>query len=222
MVSFYGKSFRRVSLSSVIMVIIGGVIFIATMMNFAYAFHSFRNRQIHFIRELSIGVNGLKGMSDKDEMTANTVVHLRPRVQFPGHEEITIADSGLKNLPRYELIKTLRELSLIPREEKQQTVVYIPKSRAWFWKSMSWCKTVPFLIPAITGMAMLDGIPEDDCKTSSYGYETYRKLNHKSLEGATDEAICRQAQSKGFSNVVTLDIDNRGVLMPIRLQCQNF
>jgi hypothetical protein len=76
------------------------------------------------------------------------------------------------------VIGLLRGLDRLPLEEKRRSLLYIPKTNRQFWDLLHTAyspKDGPFVAPALSGIAMLDGLydrPEGDV-WSGYGYQHY-------------------------------------------------
>jgi hypothetical protein len=76
------------------------------------------------------------------------------------------------------IIRVLRDLDRLPLKEKRRTLLYIPKTNLQFWDLLHTAyspKVGPFVAPALSGIAMLDGLywPSKDDPWSVYGYEEY-------------------------------------------------
>jgi hypothetical protein len=76
------------------------------------------------------------------------------------------------------IIRVLRDLGRLPLKEKRRTLLYIPKTNLQFWDLLHTAyspKVGPFVAPALSGIAMLDGLywPSKDDPWSVYGYEEY-------------------------------------------------
>jgi hypothetical protein len=77
-----------------------------------------------------------------------------------------------------QIIPLLRGLDRLPLAEKRRTLLYIPKTNLQFWDLLHTAyspKVGPFVAPALSGIAMLDGLywPSKDDPWSVYGYEEY-------------------------------------------------
>jgi hypothetical protein len=77
-----------------------------------------------------------------------------------------------------QIIPVLRGLDRLPLEEKRRTLLYIPKTNLQFWDLLHTAyspKVGPFVAPALSGIAMLDGLywPSKDDPWSAYGYYAY-------------------------------------------------
>jgi hypothetical protein len=89
---------------------------------------------------------------------------------------VAAIENRLQNDKR--IIAVLRDLDRLPVSEKRRTLLYIPKSNRQFWDLLHTAyspKDGPFVAPALSGIAMIDGLydrPEDDV-WSGYGYQHY-------------------------------------------------
>ncbi len=76
------------------------------------------------------------------------------------------------------IIAVLRDLDRLPLAEKRRTLLYIPKTNLQFWDLLHTAyspKVGPFVAPALSGIAMVDGLydPAKDDPWSGYGYHNY-------------------------------------------------
>jgi hypothetical protein len=109
----------------------------------------------------------------------------------------------------YKVIKTLHELAELPLAEKRQMLLFIPQSNRAYWTlSANFCKATPFIAPAISGIAMLDGLPSASCETRYYGYGDYKvRTEQQQLHVNNLEQLCAYAHSKNFTLLAVLDSD---------------
>jgi hypothetical protein len=117
-----------------------------------------------------------------------------------------VKHSDLTGLKSYKILSILQELSRLSPEEKRKTVVYIPQKFESFWTMYPDCRSAPFLVPGITGIAMLEGVPQSKCELSHWGYEIYAsaiRTNHSQELERID--LCFRAKQKGFSQLVEVD-----------------
>lgn len=128
--------------------------------------------------------------------------------------------SSLETTKNYKIIKILQDLGNLPLSEKKKTLLFIPQSNRLYWDLDEKCSINPFIAPALTGMAMIDGLPAADCKTRYYGYESYqlRKEPQSSLD-KTKETLCQKAIAKGFSQVIVIDVDPNHNILQSNLSC---
>ncbi|RKZ72109.1 MAG: hypothetical protein DRQ57_17830, partial [Gammaproteobacteria bacterium] len=122
----------------------------------------------------------------------------------------------IKNNPNYlsttegKIIDLLRQIGKnMPLSEKKKTLVFIPQSNKDFWNAkLEECYAVPFSVPAMTGMAMLDGLPPTRCQPKgAYGYESYENngIRTKKQTNTQNKVLCSKALDKGFSQVLRID-----------------
>jgi hypothetical protein len=76
------------------------------------------------------------------------------------------------------IITLLRGLDRLPLAEKRRTLLFIPKTNLQFWDLLHTAyspKVGPFVAPALSGIAMVDGLydPPKDDPWSGYGYHNY-------------------------------------------------
>ena len=136
--------------------------------------------------------------------------------------------AGLHRSPDYPLISTLRSLDHTPPALKRRTVVFIPQSYTHFWRVWTEperCSFVPLIVPATSGLAMIDGMPPADCNlTTQYDMTRYKNRTTPQLPADTMPfTLCAKAKAKGFSRVVVLDgldstqVTEKIIECPIRL-----
>lgn len=121
-------------------------------------------------------------------------------------------------------LQALQELYFMPKAEKRKTLLYIPKSNRLYWGfPATRCLVVPFIAPAVTGLAMIHGLPEPDCRAGGgrYGYEVYSASSKDEANSGdiSDEQLCSQARERGFVNVVAFESDG-GTPVVRRLHCE--
>jgi hypothetical protein len=122
---------------------------------------------------------------------------------------ITSAQKSLERASGYGVVKELKRLGEAPLSDKRKTLVYIPQSNRPYWRLIPKCEAVPFIGPSITGMALVDGMPDANCPL-----RTDPLINHYALykwrtgkEGSVDlgdAIICSEARVKGFSEVIVI------------------
>jgi len=124
----------------------------------------------------------------------------------------------------YELISLLFDIEKESNAYKRETALYIPKTFDVYWDISCDSHMPPFIAPAITNMAMIEGLPMKDssCYTHyfDYGYSTYYLLGKKAeyLE-MYPELICRKAQEQGFNRVIEITQDSLGKIITITHEC---
>lgn len=123
------------------------------------------------------------------------------------------AQQNLEKNPRYKIVQVLKDLRALPPEERKKTLIFIPQSNRAYWDLMPVCAAVPFIAPAITGMALIDGLPSADCPVRSdtliNQYAVYRLKSHEDRPLDPDEAgLCNRVLSEGFDRLITVDADS--------------
>jgi hypothetical protein len=126
----------------------------------------------------------------------------------------------------YSLIQLLYDLSSLSGPYKKETAVYIPKTFDVYWNLSCDTHMPPFVAPAITNMAMIEGLPIRDQKKScythfdNYGYITYRIRGIKANKiEMNHEEICQKAKSKGFVRIIEINENAEGKIFPIYHEC---
>jgi hypothetical protein len=142
----------------------------------------------------------------------------------------TNVQEGLERGKAYRMIALLEELGTLPVSEKKSLLLFIPQNNEAYWKLIEphlvmaldypGCKAVPFIAPALTGIASLDGMPALGCDTTVYGFDCYaRRTLAQTLSADNDIAICARARSKGFFKVLVVASDRAGSITVRRLNC---
>jgi hypothetical protein len=115
-----------------------------------------------------------------------------------------------------QTIDRLAGLYQLPIEEKRITLVYIPRTNRAFWDLLGppdglWL--TPFVAPALSGLALIDGLPDaaDLPEDAGYGYLSYNWRNNdgRPLDRSRG-ALIRHAEGMGFKRILVLDKDSRG------------
>lgn len=102
--------------------------------------------------------------------------------------------------------KELMTLSTLPAEQRRQSAVYVPKSVESFWSTgIMQCFGDSMMAPALSEMAMIYGLPTEECSPSIYGYKfrfypdpIYTPLGTPARPTAE---LCQRARDLGFSEV---------------------
>jgi hypothetical protein len=123
-----------------------------------------------------------------------------------------------------KMLAVLSSLDELPLAEKRRTLLFIPKSNRQFWDLLHgpyWPKEGPFVAPALSGLAMIDGlyVPTKDDPWIGHGYNWYSRSRATQPQAPLSEYVpmLRQRCAElGFSRLIVIDTDSRG--SPIRLQ----
>ncbi|QHT68833.1 hypothetical protein GXP67_20355 [Rhodocytophaga rosea] len=109
---------------------------------------------------------------------------------------------GIQENPRYLLYKNLAELDKLDREDKQNKMIYVPRTSTWFWtESFSNPITTPFIIPALTGIKSVGGLPAtfDFNFILAYGYQTYTtSLENNDYKSLSVDSVCNYGLQKNI------------------------
>ena len=116
---------------------------------------------------------------------------------------------GLERAPKFAIVSALRRLSAMPRGEKRHTALFIPQSDTAFWNffpEKERCNVVPLAAPAISGLALIDGMPPAGCAfTDQYAFGFYPRRARPQVDAdLTGERLCALAKARGFSRLVVL------------------
>jgi len=138
------------------------------------------------------------------------------------HEARQIADGRAALIEEHlrsdkNIVSLLRDLDRLPLAEKRRTLLYIPKSNKQFWDLLQHApytpKDGPFVAPALSGIAMLDGLydrPEGDV-WSGYGYQHYPCPIEKQKQPPLDEylpLLKKRCVALGISQLIVIDERN--------------
>ena len=116
------------------------------------------------------------------------------------------------------VVSILYDLSKKPFSYKRETALYIPKTLDTYWSMSPDTHASPFIAPAITAMAMIEGLPFDKpsfyTHKLEYGYHDYHLAKKRAdLLQMTPEQICSRAEQEGFKRVVEITRDSKGQLI---------
>lgn len=131
---------------------------------------------------------------------------------------------GLHRSINYNVLNGLLAASRTPMLQKTSTAVFVPQSDSAYWgalKRPGACSFSSFLVPAITGMSMIDGMPPYGCKLSKYyGLSLYQpRTRLQTTADMEPSALCIRAGKRGFSRVLTLRFDAEGHAAPHLIEC---
>ncbi|HZI99525.1 MAG TPA: hypothetical protein VFD22_02600, partial [Gemmatimonadaceae bacterium] len=124
-------------------------------------------------------------------------------------------DAGLKSSVNYNPIEGLLELDKADLAFKRTTIAFVPQSETRYWtllKRPGACAFSGFVVPALTGIAMIDGMPAADCKLSPYyGLSLYRhRTGPQVVNAETNRALCIRVDKSRFDRVIRLHFDQAG------------
>jgi hypothetical protein len=115
----------------------------------------------------------------------------------------TVPLLGIQENPRYIFYKNLASFDQLHAIEKRNKIIYLPQSSTWFWvESFSNPLMTPFIIPALTGIKSVGGLPAtfDFNYILAYGYQTYTtSLESNDYKSISVEKVCDYTKEKDIS-----------------------
>jgi hypothetical protein len=94
---------------------------------------------------------------------------------------------------------------------RRKTLLFIPQTCRTFWQ-LSPDRYGPFIGPALSGFALLDGLPPQNRKVAYFGYSTYRLRTREQTDAdRCPTALCARARRLGFRKVLVLREQEEGV-----------
>lgn len=126
----------------------------------------------------------------------------------------------------FQFISTLYDLSDKSNTFKKETAIYIPKTMKVYWDISCDSHMPPFIVPGITNMAMIEGLPleRETCYTHllEYGYKEYYNLGKKpTFIKMSPEQIKVKASQEGFKRVIEINQDLNGQIVTKTHECKN-
>jgi len=127
---------------------------------------------------------------------------------------------------RSETLELLERLGRLPSEQKRQSLLYIPKANRAYWGELRQAPprkaVTPFIATALTGMAMVDGLPEyEDLLTDAvpgWGYSGYAlPMSAQAPTSVELMNIESRVSGAGFATLWVFEPDSGGVLQTRRL-----
>jgi hypothetical protein len=163
-----------------------------------HAYRNFRYYRINFVQTTDLIYHSLAGKSiDPKLLTRNISGLLKNQTRLQPQ-----IDSTLTSNPHYKILLSLYRLDSISLAEKSRTLVV---SDPAMLSQKYPCNIYPFMIPALTGMAMTDGYHFENCIYHNYYYEYY------SAEKLQED----RAKKTGFS-LSEIKISRDGVTVNLR------
>jgi hypothetical protein len=133
---------------------------------------------------------------------------------------VTTVQDRLEHARGYPVIAVFRELDAISPKEKRRSLIFMPRSNRVYWDLLPMCEAVPLIVPALTGMAMIDGLPDPDCRTYLGHFDMYKRkpgnIDHVDRSART---LCADVGSHGFHAVIVVDPDKDNRLIAERSDC---
>lgn len=122
---------------------------------------------------------------------------------------------GVEGSTRGRVIASLRTLAALPDEDRRRTGIFIAQSETEYWGLMvrdGACTFAGYVAPALTGMAMVDGMPAYGCPLIPYyGMALYDARSRAQIPADTlPDQLCRRAAKYALNRVMTLHFDADG------------
>jgi hypothetical protein len=131
----------------------------------------------------------------------------------------TAADVERRIESEKNVLTLLRSIDELPLSEKRASLLFIPKSNRQFWDLLHgpfWPLDGPLVAPALSGVAMIDGLcdPTPDTRWYWYNYDLYPKPDVSRRQPPLDQYLpvlrSRCAQS-GFKHLIVIDTGPDGL-----------
>ncbi len=115
-----------------------------------------------------------------------------------------------------KIIAVLSSLDQMPLTEKRRSLLFIPKSNRQYWELLHgpyWPKDGPFVGPALSGLAMIDGlfVPTKDDPWIGHGYDQYSKAAASRAQPPLSQylrTLRDRCAKMGFSQLIVIDSDH--------------
>ena len=119
---------------------------------------------------------------------------------------------------RYAQSDIFKQLASLPLKEKAQTLLYIPKDNLFYWGGD--CLFDTYMAPAVTGIAMVEGMPIDTCEGfNEYVLSAYINTGWSNPTHLADPELCQTVQGLGFYRVIRLDITATHHIQATQIEC---
>jgi hypothetical protein len=136
---------------------------------------------------------------------------------FATMRDPSILAAGLRASPNYTLAHALDDYQRTPVSIRRHEAMFIPQSDTHYWTSLARapeCTFQSFVAPALSGIAMIDGMPPVGCKLSKYygiGSFTPRTVL-QTPEEMTPAALCARAKAIGADVVISMRFPGDSVI----------
>ena len=132
--------------------------------------------------------------------------------------------AGLQSSVNYNAVEGLLSLARLPLADKRRSAVFVPQSESRYWtmlKRPNACGFSGFIVPSLTGISMVDGMPPTQCRLSPYyGLSLYEKRSRPQTDADVVPAtVCARAARLGFERVIQLHFDESGRMSSSTMVC---
>ncbi|HVO33758.1 MAG TPA: hypothetical protein VMU17_07570 [Elusimicrobiota bacterium] len=123
----------------------------------------------------------------------------------------------LDRTQRYRLVQFLLGLNSISAAEKRRTRLYIPRTNDYFWSMSSDPDETPLIAPALSGFAMIDGLPmHHGCE---FGYAVYPETQNSHTADTPD--LCRRVLADGADQLWILKLNATSPPSTEKVDCRD-
>ncbi len=134
--------------------------------------------------------------------------------------DILEIENNYNNNKILSFFQKLKELDGLPNQEKKRTLIYVDLRTLLKDKSYNWnlgCHNIPFIVPSISGLAMIDGVDityfdcvgGGCCEKIGLGYSYYQKWKTKQQIFSVDYAVMfNRVKKLGFENLIIYNIES--------------
>ena len=155
----------------------------------------------------------------------NEASSLVPRIRaLPGLVDRSKLSEGLHRSVNYNPVEGLLLLARLSLADKRRSAVFVPQTESRYWtmlKRPNGCGFSGFLVPSLTGISMVDGMPPAHCSLSPYyGVSLYEKRTQPQTEvDLMPATVCARAVRLGFQRVIKLHFDETGRMSSSTMEC---
>ena len=110
---------------------------------------------------------------------------------------------------RRKILINLQKIQKMPADVKRHSFIFMPSMVKAFWEwPKEQCNKIAYLVPAVTGIALLYGFPPETChlKLQLYSYTKQDQAIRKDLAKYQNQhSVCKRALHFGASQVFYFD-----------------
>jgi hypothetical protein len=131
---------------------------------------------------------------------------------------------GMAAAPNYGVTAGLESLGSLDLSARRRMALFIPQTEIAYWHSLTRpgaCTYQSFVAPAITAIAMIDGMPEYGCPLSRYyGLGAFAaRQRPQTAEDRRPSVLCARARRWGLSDVLVATFDSSNRLHRSLIRC---
>jgi hypothetical protein len=133
-------------------------------------------------------------------------------------------DSVYANSKVFSFLIKLQELDTILLTEKRESLVYVDLRTIFQNREFNWklhCHNIAFIVPALSGMALIDGIDvtypdvcQLCCESYGYGYHYYSKGKSEKeiLTPPSVQTLSKRVIHDGYKNLILYDLEKESFI----------